>query len=77
VSPANAGGAGFNIDAQTPGVGLGADGKAAQGYTVQFTTASGVKGELFIPRKDYQVANVQRIVAEHAATLEAVAKLGS
>lgn len=60
------------ITGQTRGYGQNAQGQAVQGYSVQFDTAGGQKGEVFIPDSQYNRASVHAAVRERAQEMDSI-----
>lgn len=63
---------GWTVTAQQEQVGIGADGRATNGYRIQFTTGKGVNGSVFIPMDRYNPTNVKAAIAAHAHQLDEV-----
>lgn len=66
---------GWIIEHQQETVGLGPDGRAIDGWRVNFVTGLGVHGSVFIVKARYSVDNVRAAVAAAAAEIDAVHKL--
>jgi hypothetical protein len=68
----------YKIEYQTQTVGMGPEGKAAEGWKVgYFVESLGVHGSVFVPLARFNAANVKALVAEQLAHHAAVAGLGS
>lgn len=63
---------GWSIEYQQETVGLGPDGRAAEGVKVGYTTGKGLHGSVFIPKDRYNPANVAAQVAAAAAQMDEV-----
>jgi len=60
------------VTGQTRTFGADPQGKPVPGYDVQFRTASGQLGAVFVPAGPNYARDAQAAVAQHAAALEAV-----
>lgn len=60
------------INKQMEAVGNSSTGVAVAGVRVYFTTAKGVTGYVFVPKDEYNDANVRNAVRERAMTLDAL-----
>jgi hypothetical protein len=68
----------YKIEYQTQTVGMGPDGKAAEGWKVgYFVESLGVHGSVFVPLARFNAGNVKTLIAEQLAHHSAVAGLGS
>lgn len=65
----------YKIEYQQETVGIGADGKAAEGVKVGFVTGLGNHGSVFVPKALYSAVNVAAAVLEAANTMDEVHKL--
>lgn len=60
------------IDIQTPGVGPGPTGTMVDGMRINFTTAAGHKGWVFVPWSQYTTEFAQQAVGDRARAIDAV-----
>lgn len=60
------------INRQTYTIGRAGSGTPEEGYKVEFTTAGGVTGQVFVPMSQYTPANVNAAVKAHALVLDQV-----
>lgn len=67
----------YVVTGQTRSFGLDANSRPVPGFEVQFKTASGLPGAVFIPDGQYTLTNVQAAIVQQAQHIEAVAKLTS
>lgn len=58
------------ITGQTPSAGIGEGNKPGTGFEVNFQTALGNNGRVFIPTAQFTPDNVRNIVAQQAAALD-------
>jgi hypothetical protein len=65
----------WEVIGQREEIRVGPSGQLVHGVVVQFRTASGAVGTVFVPETAYTVEEVRRIVAAKAAEVEAVARL--
>lgn len=80
MAPANTGQpqpTGWRVVGQSPSTQPDQTGRFVRGMLVQFVTASGVNGELFVPEGVYgNTETVRQMIAAKAASIDAVANLG-
>lgn len=62
----------WEVTGQQETMDQGPGGSYVQGTKVTFRTASGAVGSVFVPQDQYTVDQVRRLVAERAATMDAV-----
>jgi hypothetical protein len=65
----------WKIEYQTRTIGIGADGKATEGWKVGFVTDHGVHSSVFLPLNLYNANHVKAAIQEQYAHIEAVHKL--
>jgi hypothetical protein len=65
----------WKIEYQIRTVGIGPDGRAAEGWKVGFVTASGVHSSVFLPLANFNANHVKAAIQEQYAHIEAVHKL--
>lgn len=68
----NSTGTGWTVTSQTEGPVIGPNGKAVLGVTVNFVTAKGVHGSVFVATDQYTALNVRAAIAARAAALDEV-----
>lgn len=71
----NSNGTGWKITSQQPTTAFGPDGKAADGYLINFLTLLNQPGNVFVPRSMYNPTNVRAAVSAHASELDDVASM--
>ena len=67
----------WTVDSQAPRTGENTRGQYVPGYQIEFTTGRGNKGTIFVPRTDYNPANVVALIRAHASELDTVSQSGS
>ena len=68
---------GWRVLGQAPSTQADQTGRFVRGMVVQFVTATGVNGEVFVPDSVYgNTDTVRQIIAQKAASIDAVANLG-
>lgn len=69
---ANSTGTGWKVTGQQQTTGLDESGRATQGVTVSYLTASGVSGSVFVPLTRYTPENVKAEIMDRVARHNAV-----
>lgn len=68
---------GWRVLGQAPSTQADQTGRFVRGMIIQFVTATGVNGEVFVPDSVYgNTDTVRQIIAQKAASIDAVANLG-
>lgn len=68
----NAADTGWTVMSQQEQVGTGPDGRATNGYRIQFKTGKEVVGSVFIPMNMYNPTNAKAAISAHAQQLDEV-----
>lgn len=66
-------GAAWTITGQTETTDLNDSGMYVPGVKVQFVTARGVRGSVFVPTADYTAENVRKLVTARALVADEIA----
>jgi hypothetical protein len=66
---------GWTITGQTQGSVVNDSGQVVQGVNVFFRTGNGTSGSVFVPQNLYSVDNVRTMIAQQAATIDAIDNL--
>lgn len=66
-------GAAWTVTAQTETTDLNDSGMYVPGVKVQFVTARGVRGSVFVPTAEYSADNVRKLVSARAAIADEIA----
>lgn len=75
--PASAGnGQNWTVNSQTPRLGLDSKGRYVQGYQIDFTTAGGFEGQVFVPLQGFSAAAAIEAIRQHVQQLEAIGSSG-
>lgn len=65
----------WEVESQTPTIGLGPDRRPVEGWQVNYKTSAGVHGHVFVPLARYNANNVKALIAEAVAHNDAVGGL--
>lgn len=65
----------WTVTSQVPTTAADAQGTYVPGFRVQFRTAAGLTGSVFVPETDYAVETVRAAINARAALLSGVAAL--
>lgn len=76
MPPTSSGSSGYKVTSQTPGFGIGPDGKAVEGVTINFRTSLGNLGTVFVPRTAYSAQAAIDAIRAHASELDQVSQSG-